>query len=641
VKAALGTCLLALAVTPATAAGIPSTSELAELSLEQLANLEITSVSKKPERLADAPASVFVITADDIRRSGATSLPDALRLAPNLQVSQVSATGYNVQARGFDNTSANKLLVLVDGRSVYSPLFSGVFWDVQDVVLEDIDRIEVVSGPGGTLWGVNAVNGVINVVTKSAARTAGALVSVSGGNRESRDVARFGAALGANGHYRVYADYTDLAHTSTASGKPVQDGAYKSQAGFRADWSTADDDVMVQGNAYRGLIGQPEPGSISISGIDLDLAPIPVSGSNATARWTRRLAGGSEAVLQAYWDRTERTVHPTFADQQDIADVQFQHGVHWADHSLVWGGEYRQGKDRVTNGEIFGFLPQHLSQRWSSIFAQDEVALGADLRLIAGARLERNDYTGTEVLPNVRVAWKPAPDHLAWAAASRTVRAPSRLDRDAFVPSQPPFLLAGGPNVPSEVARVFEAGYRGQPWHAISYSVTAYHSDFDRLHTQEIDPSGTFLTFDGKMEGLANGIEMWGSWQATGAWRLMAGYAAQHESFRLHADSNDAGATATAGRDPAYTWLLRSSLNVTPRVDFDVTVRAAAGLSDPAVPSYVTGDVRIGWRWTRDIEIAVAARNLGARHGEFTSDLTRTQLEPSYQGTLRWTFDAR
>ena len=640
-KAALGSWLLALVAMPAVAAGIPSTSELAELSLEQLANLEITSVSRKAERLADAPASVFVITADDIRRAGATSLPDALRLAPNLQVSQVSATGYNVQARGFNNTSANKLLVLIDGRSVYSPLFSGVFWDVQDVVLDDIDRIEVVSGPGGTLWGVNAVNGVINVVTKSAAQTPGALVSVSGGNRESRDAARIGAALGANGHYRVYGEYIDLAHTSTASGQEILDGAYKSQAGFRADWNTASDDVMVQGNAYRGLIGQPEPGSISISGIALDLQPIPVSGANATARWARRLAGGSEAVLQAYWDRTERTVHPTFADKQDIADLQFQHTVRWTSHSLVWGGEYRYGRDRVTNGEIFGFLPQQLSQRWSSIFAQDEVALAPGVRLIAGARLERNDYTGTEFLPNARLAWKPAPDHLVWAAASRTVRAPSRLDRDAYVPSQPPFLLAGGPDAPSEVARVFEAGYRGQPWRGISYSVTAYHSDFDRLHTQEIDASGTFLTFAGKMEGVANGIEMWGSWQATPAWRLMAGYTAQHESFSLHAGSNDTAATATAGRDPAYTWLVRSSLNVTPSVDLDVTLRAAAGVSDPPVPSYVTGDVRIAWRWRHDIELSLGARNLGARHGEFTSELTRTQLRPTYQGTLRWTFDAR
>jgi iron complex outermembrane receptor protein len=633
--------LLLAAATSAAAADVPSTRELAEMSLEQLAHIEITSVSRKPERLADAPASVFVITADDIRRAGATSLPEALRLAPNLQVAQASATTYNIQARGFNNTSANKLLVLIDGRSVYSPLFSGVFWDVQDVVLADIDRIEVVSGPGGTLWGVNAVNGVINVVTKSAAETQGGLLAASGGNRESRDAARHGGSLGANGHYRVYGEYLDLAHTSTANGTAIRDGAYKSQAGFRADWATAQDEVMFQGNAYRGLIGQPEPGTIAISGVSLELEPIPVSGVNTTARWARRLAGGSEAVLQAYWDRTERTVHPTVADKQDIADLQFQHAIRWMSHSLVWGGEYRYGRDRVTNGDVFAFLPADVNQKWASVFAQDETALTHDLRLIVGARLEHNDYTGNEFLPTARLAWKPAADHMLWAAASRTVRAPSRLDRDAFVPAQPPFLLQGGPDVQSEVAKVYELGYRGQPWRSVSYSITGYHSDFDRLHTQEVDPTFTHINFAGMMEGQANGVEMWASWQAMRAWRLMAGYTAQHETFHLEPGSNDAGAVATAGRDPAFTWLVRSSLNVNPQVDFDVTVRAVARLSDPDVPGYVATDVRIGWRPRRDMELSLAARDLGGGHGEFTSEATRTEIKPGYYASIRWNFDAR
>ena len=638
----LGALLLFTVAGRARAADLPSTRELSELSLEQLANLEITSVSKRPQRLADAPASVFVITADDIRRAGATTLPEALRLAPNLQVSQVSATGYDIRARGFNNTSANKLLVLIDGRSVYSPLFSGVFWDVQDVVLEDVDRIEVISGPGGTLWGVNAVNGVINVVTRSAADTQGALIAAGGGNREFHDVARYGGSLGANGRYRVYGTYSDLAHTSTASGGQIEDGAYKSQAGFRADWKGATHEAMIQGNAYHGLIGQPEPGSISISGLSLALEPIPVSGVNATARWTRRLEGGSEWTLQAYLDRTERTVRPTFADKQDIADVQFQHALHWSSHSLVWGGEYRYGEDRVTNGEVFAFLPAKVDQRWGSVFAQDEATLRPDLRLIVGARVEHNDYTGSEFLPNARLAWKPGPGHLLWTAASRTVRAPSRLDRDAFVPAQPPFLLAGGPDVKSEVARVYEIGYRGQPWDSVSYSITGYHSDFDHLHTQEIDPSRTFLVFSGKMEGSSDGVEMWASWQVARAWRLMAGYTAQHETFRLEPGSNDATAVATEGRDPAYTWLARSSMNLTPGCDLDLTVRGVSQLSDPAVAGYATADVRIGWRPSRNVELSVVGRNLvGGGHGEFTSETTRTEIGRSYYVGVRWDFAGR
>ncbi len=300
---------------PAAAVDLPSTRELAELSLEQLSNLEVTSVSKKPERLADAPASVFVITADDIRRSGVTSLPEALRLAPNLQVAQVSASAYNIRARGINNTTANKLLVLIDGRSVYSPLFSGVFWDVQNVMLEDIERIEVISGPGGTLWGVNAVNGVINVITKSSRATRGGLLAAGGGNRSAEAALRYGGDLGADGSFRVYGRYFDRNHSSTANGVAMPDGWYKAEGGFRADWSAAADQVMVKGNAYRGLVGQPPPGSISVGGVSLALAPIPVSGANLTGRWAHTLPGGSDLLVQLYYDRTERTVPPTFAEK--------------------------------------------------------------------------------------------------------------------------------------------------------------------------------------------------------------------------------------------------------------------------------------------------------------------------------------
>ncbi|HBU29054.1 MAG TPA: hypothetical protein DEB56_04865 [Thiobacillus sp.] len=267
----LALAIVALSLGQAAAAA----PDLADLSLEELVNIEITSVSKRTERLTDAAASVFVITQDDIRRSGARSLPDALRLAPNLQVARASASAYAISARGFNSNARNKLLVLIDGRSVYSPLFSGVFWDVQDVMLEDVERIEVISGPGGTLWGTNAVNGVINVITRSAKHTQGGMLAIGAGNRESGGAVRYGGKLGDNGHVRVYGKYFDIDPTKTADGNPRDDAWHKGQIGFRADWADDRDQFSVQGNAYRGAEGQPAPGTIS-TGVPFTLGTIRV-----------------------------------------------------------------------------------------------------------------------------------------------------------------------------------------------------------------------------------------------------------------------------------------------------------------------------------------------------------------------------
>jgi iron complex outermembrane receptor protein len=595
-------------------------------------------VSRRAERLSDAAASVFVITAEDIRRSGVRSLPEALRLAPNLHIAQASASGYAISARGFNSSSANKLLVLIDGRSVYTPLFSGVFWDQQDVMLEDVERIEVISGPGGTLWGVNAVNGVINVITSSARNTQGGLVAAGTGNRDTDAALRYGGKFGADGSYRVYGKYFERDHTTTASGTPKDDAWHKSQIGFRTDWSHAGDTVTVNGNAYNGAAGQPLPGSISVTGLILPLSTISLSGVNLTARWSHALEGGSNLTLQGYLDRTERTVPPSFSDTLNIIDLQFQHSLRPVGiHALVWGAEYRYGIDRVTNATFsafvpprpfFAFLPERLNQTWVSSFAQDEMTLRKDLRLTAGVRLEHNDYTGTEILPTLRVAWKIAPEHLLWSAASRTVRAPSRFDRDVFIPASPPFLLAGGPNVRSEVANVYEIGYRGQPTSRTSYSVTAFHSVFHHLRTQEIAPSGTFFIFANEMEGKSTGIEMWGSYQATESWRLSGGFSGLRERLRLKPGSTDAaGVIAQEGRDPAQMWMLRSSLNLPYQSELDATLRHVSALSNPTVPAYTVVDVRLGWRPRRDLELSITGQNLfSGGHAEFTDPATRTQL---------------
>jgi iron complex outermembrane recepter protein len=609
-------------------AATPAAPALADLSLEDLSRIEITSVSKRAEPLADAAASVFIITGDDIRRSGATSLPEALRLAPNLQVARVSATEWAISARGFNSQSANKLLVLIDGRSVYSPLFSGVFWDVQDLMLEDVDRIEVISGPGGTLWGVNAVNGVVNVTTKSSAVTQGSLVSAGTGNQESRLAFRHGAPIGDSGSWRVYGKRSHLANTETANGTQVNDHYDLTQLGMRADWKAGDDKYTLQGDAYQGKKGQPPPGTI-VTGAPFELGDISVSGANMVGRWERRLSEGSNVSGQLTYDRVERTVRPTFAEKLDIFDVQLQHA--WtpvARHSVVWGTEYRYAIDHVDNSAYVAFLPGTVKQQWMSLFAQDEIALDAAWRLALGARLEKNDYTGFEFLPNLRLSWKPADAHLVWGAASRTVRAPSRLDRDTYVPGEPPFLLAGGPDFRSETANVYELGYRGQPAANVSFAVTAYHAEYDDLHTQNLVSSAPLvLQFGNGMEGRVQGVEMWGSLQATSSWRLHAGFSRLWQDFQLKPGTVDTAnsVAVTTGANPDRQILLRSSWNLLRVSQLDVTVRHVSDLDNPSVPSYTALDMRWGWTVRPGVEVSITGQNLlGPKHGEFAQESTRS-----------------
>jgi iron complex outermembrane recepter protein len=624
----LATAALACTVTSAVAAHA-NDSTLSRLSLEELSSLEITSVSKRAEPLSDAPTSVFVITADDIRRSGAASLPEVLRLAPNLHVARASASGHSISARGSNGTAANKLLVLIDGRSVYTPLFSGVFWDVQDLMLQDIERIEVISGPGGTLWGTNAVNGIINVISRSARDTQGSLVSAAAGNRDAVLAARHGTALGDDASLRLYAKHTRRRHTETAAGTAVDDAVRHTQAGLRADWSGGRDAVSVTGNAYEGRFGQPLPGTINVTGFTLALGDIPVSGANLLARWTRELDDDGSLSVQAYYDRTSRTVPPTFAEALQIMDLQAQHSFRpAAAHQVVWGAQVRRSHDHVRNSEIVAFLPAVVDQSWTSLFAQDEIALRDDLRLTLGARLEHNDYTGNEFLPNARLAWKAAPEQLLWAAASRTVRAPSRLDRDTFVPGRPPFILAGGSRVRSELANVLEAGWRGRPAQDASMSVTAFHAEYDHLRTQQIDSSRTFIEFENGMEGRVRGIEAWGTWEPRPHWRLSAGFTRLWQSLKLKPGSNDALAVAIAeGANPARQALLRSSLDIGPRTELDITARHVSALSAPAVPAYTALDVRWGWQVSDRVELALTGQNLlDPGHGEFTDLATRTEI---------------
>lgn len=604
---------------------------LAGLSLEELSNVRIISVSRREERLADAPAAVFIITSDDLRRSGATRLVDALRLAPNLQVAMANASGHTVSARGQANSDGNKMLVLIDGRSVYSPLFSGVFWDAQDLPLGLVERIEVISGPGGAQWGTNAVNGVINIITKKAEDTQDTVLSYTGGNLSSFGTARTGGKM-EQGAWRAYVMGFHIDGTHNAAGERIDDGWHKRQAGFRADWERGGDQWTLQGDIYRALKGQPLPGTISISGIDLDLQDESLNGANLVGSWKRQLAGGGNISAQLSYDHVQRTVPPTFAEKLDIWDVQAQYALApIGRHELSVGVEHRSAKDRLQNSIYIAFLPADERLRWTSLYVQDVIALTDSLKLTLGARAERNIYTGTEFLPNARLAWKLAGDQLLWAAVSRTARAPARLDRDVYIPAAPPRILDGGPGFESEVARVYEIGYRRSA-ERFNYSVNVYRAFYDKLHTGELAPSMTSLVFANGMMAATSGVEAWASWQATSNWRLSAGATGLHQKFWLKPGVVDyVGSVEKEGHDPRHTLLLRSSLQVRDDLDVDVTLRHVGKLTTPDVPSYRTLDVRVAWRPKPGIEVAVGGTNLaGPEHGEFTEIAYRTSVERGY-----------
>ncbi len=600
-------------------------AELADLSLEELANLKITSVSRRAERLADAPASLFVITGDDIRRSGVTSLPEALRLAPNLEVARIDARQYAISARGFNNSIGNKLLVLIDGRTVYTPLFSGVFWDAPDTLLEDIERIEVISGPGATVWGANAVNGVINVITRRSLDTRGTYAEGGVGNQERGMSARHGIELDGGGALRLYGKFSERDNTVRADGVAVRDEWRNRQVGFRGDWGTAASGFTLQGDAYDGSIQQPVGNNIEISG------------GNLLARVNRRLAGSDHLQAQVYYDNTARNIPGTFGERINTLDAGAQHIFQaYRDHLVTWGGGYRRAYDQVSNTAVLAFLPAKKTLEWTNVFLQDEIELQPQLRLTLGAKTESNSYTGWEFLPSARLAWKPEQSQLLWSALSRAVRAPSRLDRDLFVPGQPPFFLAGGPDFRSEVAKVFELGYRTQPSARLSYSVTGFYAIYDHLRSVEPGPGGA-LVLGNKMEGKTKGIETWGTFQAASWWRLSAGAVLLDQHLQLKPDSGDTTGVAAAGNDPKHQFTLRSSLDLSGEQQFDVMARYVGDLPNPQVPAYTAVDARYAWHMRRDLEVSLTGNNLfDHHHPEFGTATTRSEIARSVFLRLKW-----
>jgi iron complex outermembrane receptor protein len=595
-------------------------AELADLELEQLARLSVTSASRRPERLADVPASIFVITAEDIRRSGVTSLYEALRLAPNLTVVRGDASQYIATARGGLAGTANKMLVLVDGRTVYSPLFSGVFSDAQFVFLEDVERIEIVSGPGSTLYGTNAVNGVINVITKFAARTPGTLASVTAGEDERGASFRHGFAAGA-GDARAYLRYHERDENALASGASARDSAERWFGGARYDGHWQGGTFTAQAEGYQADVD-------NLGGLR------PLSGGHVLARYRGARAGGGDVLAQAYYDRTEREHTGSFAEVRDTVDAEAQLGSRWGAHQVVWGGNYRVSRDRTVTTPALGFMPEERTLRLASLYAQDDWQASPALKATFGVRAEHNSYTGLEWLPNVRVSYQAAPDHLAWAALTRTVRSPSRIDRELVVPGQPPYAVVPG-DFQSEIAKVAELGYRGRLGGRMTLSLTAFHHEFERLRT--VEPSGGALAFGNGGEGRVHGVEGWIDWAVTRDWRLVGGFVAMRSRFEVAPGRVDLGGGGL-GNDPERTATLRSQWNMTRAVDFDVAIRHVGELPAPHVPAYTVLDLSVGWRVSRTVELTLSVANaLDKVHREFSTAGTGAVFGRSALLKATWT----
>lgn len=592
---------------PQSALHAQSVEDLQGLSIEELVQVEVTSASKRAEPLSEAPAAIYVISNDDIRRSGASSLPEALRLAPNLDVQRIDALQYSVSARGFAGyETSNKLLVLIDGRSVYSTLHSGVFWDLRQVFLEDVDQVEVISGPGGLLWGTNAVNGVINITSRSAADTQGALVRAAAGTLERTAGLRYGDALGSSGAYRVYAAGYDREGLPAGRGGALRDGGDGLRAGFRADWTGGGGDFTLQGDIF-DQSGNGDGGD---------------SGHNLLARWNRSLGRNSSIEVQAYYDQFERRFSDVY-DAFEAYDLAVQHNWTFGAHQIVWGAGIRATHDKfINNANPFVLDPPSRTLWMGNVFAQDTWAIDEKLSLTGGLKLERTSFTGIEALPSVRLAWRPAPQTLFWTAASRAVRTPSRIDRQLV---HPVILEAG--TFRSERLTALEAGYRGQLSRGTSVSLSIFYNLYDGLRTTEPNPA-TFLPvrLSNGLKGHSYGVEAWGSAQVADWWRVSAGIRTLHKSFRLKAGRTDIENGISLGNDPDFQLLARSQMNLTDALELDVTLRGVDRRPDPRVSGYVDADARIGWALAPQLELYVAGTNLLHAKRDESGDADRGQL---------------
>lgn len=625
--------LAALASSTVPASADDSLYALKQMSLDELANLRVSTATHRSERLEDTAAAIHVLTAEDIRRSGATSLPELLRTVPGLNVARISATEWAVSARGFNNQFANKLLVMVDGRSVYTPFFSGVLWDELNIVMQDIERIEIVRGPGGSTWGANAVNGVINIITRHAEDTQGTLLSVVGGDLQSEIVLRNGFKAGESGHARVWAK---LHQNDRLGGTPddSEDIHWRGgRAGFRGDWEMAGGNLMVEGESFRELKRQERA----------------YSGAHLLGQWSRT-SDEARDELRAYFNRFTldhwMVLNNGARAELDTFDLGYRH--HFAPiggHNLIAGVGYRNVASDAQMTPPAGVSRSSRTDQLFSAFAEDTLALAERLQLTVGVKVEHNEFTGLEWQPSARMRWTPTKGSTVWASVARAVRTPSIIEDSARVTSYigpraftnglPLFVNSNGnPNLNAERLIAYELGYRAQVNPRLSFDASVFLNDYDRLVTVDmigaprLVPSlpSPYLTWNAlagnSLKGKASGFELSVDYRPADTWRVQASYTYLDMNMSALPGNTEINPLRAAGESPAHQVTLISRHDLRHDLELDLQARYVSALSTYSIPDYLTADLRLGWRATSRLDLAFNGRNLiGPARKEFGTNL--------------------
>jgi iron complex outermembrane receptor protein len=625
--------------------------DLTTLSIEDLMAIEVTSVSKRAEHLSDAAAAVYVLTGEEIRRTGATTIADALRFVPGLQVARISSSWWAITSRGFAGNFSNKLLVLIDGRSVYTPFYAGVYWDAQNVLLEDVKRIEVIRGPGAALWGANAVNGVINIITKDAAKTAGFFSQAASGTKEKKLVGqRYGTAIGENAWLRAHVKYSEQDGFASAEGLEPEDGWTAVHGGFRLDWNASTSrHITLQGDVDGGEVGE-------VYGFPTLVEPYEelvreksrYEGGNLLFRWTETLSPHSELSFQTYFDRTDRR-SLQLSEEHNTIDLDLQHSWRPTERAeIVWGAGFRAISDEVDSVRGCYTVPDKRMVDVASGFAQGDLALFPDkLYLTLGSKLERNDYTGLEVQPSTRLRWFPSDNHTVWAAVSRAVRTPSRAERSIVIQWEtlPPHssensspyptvvTLYGTDDFGSEKLTAYEVGYRLNPSDRMMIDLATFYNRYTCLRTGEIGAvrfqgnpvSWIVLPFYGTNlgEGQTYGAEVAFDWRAADRLWFRTGYG----YLRLDVWTTEPGDVIefepAEGASPEHQAFVQTFVDLPGRVQADIGARYVDRLDRFDIDSHFTLDARFGWQVDDRVELFLVGTNLiGPKHVEFVSGMS-------------------
>jgi iron complex outermembrane receptor protein len=631
------------------------------LTPEQLFHATVISASRAPEEVWDAPTAIYVISASDIERAGARSIPEALRLAPGVDVARINSSGWAISIRGFNSALANKLLVLIDGRESYDPLFSGVYWDVQDTAIEDIDRIEVIRGPGASLWGANAVNGVINIITKRAADTQGPMASATVGTAEQGVTARYGGAFGTASHWRVYGRAFDRDSSESLSGGDDNSEWQALRGGFRADLSLDNrNELTLQGDIYHSETGQLRVvPSLSAPFVSLQQETITAEGGNVLARWTHEMSGDSRLIAQTYVDLTQRE-QAFLEDQRTTFDLDIQYDFpSLGAHDVIAGVRYRNTSDEVTEGEVITSEDDTHRSQLLSAFVQDQITLSPAWRLTVGSKLDDSDFTGFEIQPSARLQWM-GNGQMAWAAVSRAVRSPSELERqfNILFAAGPPIVpmtvattveLVPSPQFDSEVLIAYELGYRRQWTPDLAMDIALFHNEYDGLSTLTplparlaLDPARFVLipiAITNSTSAHTDGAEILVDWRVRDDLNISTSYTFLNIDMDGPPAPLAVDSEIAEGQSPRNQASVRVRWDATDRLAVDGTVYYVDSLPAFQIDSYVRLDLRVAWRLNDHVQFEMVGQNLlDDTHREFgaPTDANAAVIERSIFGRLTW-----